>query len=115
MVSPELSRLFALLRVQLSPSWDLGTESRGTGQFLVQAETGRVLSQTASGFVCPGGSRWVNRSRRVGFTSALRCVRAPGDWLSVLGTIYLFFPSQSTPSYFLPDDPGICQVDKKIN
>jgi len=43
----------------------------GLGQLHVQAETVNLLSQTAPGFVCPAGSRWVAQSRRVGLTSAL--------------------------------------------
>jgi len=54
------------------------------GQLWEQAETGRVLSQTAPGFVCPEGSRQVPWSRSVGLTSALRCVKALGTDLSVL-------------------------------
>jgi len=55
----------------------------GPGQLWVQAETGRVLCNTAPGFVCLEGSRQVTWSRRVGLASALRCVGTDGDWLQL--------------------------------
>lgn len=75
----------AVLRVQLFTLWDLGIEGYRTGSAL-KAETGSVLSQTAPVFLCPEVTRQVVWSRRFSLTSALRCLRVPGNWLSALGS-----------------------------
>lgn len=64
-------------------------------QLRVQAETGRVLSQTSSGFVCPEACSQVAHSRRVGLASLFcQCSLVTGlqlmfSFLSCLNILYI--------------------------
>lgn len=81
---PAISRLSALLSVQLFLLWSLGAQNGWlrTDRLGPQTHTGSPLSQSTSAFLCPEFSRQVTCSREFGFACALRHVFAPVDWLS---------------------------------
>lgn len=72
---------YFLKSCSLSPGY-LDRENCGTSYVWEQAETRRILSQTAPGFLRPKGFRRVSLSRNWGVTSALVFVSAFGDRLS---------------------------------
>lgn len=81
-VSTGLEGWYSLLRIMLSPQGITVQRAVGPGQFQAHVETRRILSQMATGFLCPEGSRNVSLSRNRGLTSALRYISAFCDWLS---------------------------------
>jgi len=80
-------RMSALLGVQLSSPWDSGAGNCGmvSVQFQGELERGSALTQRTSASVCPESTRQITSSIKVGLTSALRYVCAPGDCPSALG------------------------------
>jgi hypothetical protein len=74
MVLPVLTGMSAILGDQLSPGCICVSSSVAQDQFLVLRETGRLLSQTTPGFLCPEGSRRVPLSSIGGLTCAHRLV-----------------------------------------
>lgn len=92
-VSFDFSGVFTLLCFQLSAPPGLGAGSCviGSDQFWAEPQTRNDLLWSTSAFVCPESTRQVNWSRKVGLTSALMSVWAPGGWLSALSRALVFF------------------------
>jgi hypothetical protein len=91
-----LSSVSILLGDLLSPIRIWVRRSVAQGLLKVQVETGRILSQAASRFLCPGGSGQVPWSRSGGPTCAHRCVSTPGR--PALSWCYLGMESCGTGS-----------------
>lgn len=81
-VSPVLSELSIVLRIKLFAQAICVQRAIALGHLRVQAETGRILFQTAPWLLCFGGSGQVPQRRSGGLNCALRCFNTPEDWLS---------------------------------